>query len=227
LYDLLGVPKSANSEDIRKAYLIRTRVVHPDRFNRAQQAAEWLQANDMLRELNGAYEVLSDPAKRANYDASLSGAQSQSRSRKAEEPTQTRTESSSSAPPDASVPKDGAVEGFLQLCRNIWLTCWQQIQGGADDHAAKLLALKTAHADYRRRASPWLSTILESYSGNPPVLAQARNAAAGCLSSLAGGFIGIDDLDRAQALALKAASLVSDDEKLEAKVKGQLVISLL
>ena len=144
LYDLLGVSKSADSEDIRKAYLIRTRVVHPDRFNRAQQAAEWLQANDMLRELNGAYEVLSDPAKRAHYDASPSGTQYQPSSREAQEPTQTPTESSSSAPPGASDPKDGAIERFLQLCRNIWLTCWQHIQGGPDDRAARLRALNTA-----------------------------------------------------------------------------------
>lgn len=131
LYDLLGVPKSADGEDIRKAYLIRTRVVHPDRFNRAQQAAEWLQANDMLRELNGAYEVLSDPAKRAHYDANLSEAQSQPRSREAEGPTDTGSQSSSSASPEgASDPKDGAVERFLQLCHYIRLTCWQQIQPG-------------------------------------------------------------------------------------------------
>jgi curved DNA-binding protein CbpA len=223
LYDLLGVPKSADGEEIRKAYLIRTRVVHPDRFNRAQQAAEWLQANDMLRELNGAYEVLSDPAKRARYDASLGGAQSQPRSRKAEEPTHTGSESSSSAPPEGtSDPKDGAVEGFLQLCHFIWLTCWQQIQAGPSDRTARLLALKAAYADYKRRASPRLSIILEKYRGNTPVVTKARNAAARCLSSLAGGFIGVDDLDRAQTLALEALLLIFGDEKLEAQVKGQI-----
>jgi hypothetical protein len=82
--------------------------------------------------------------------------------------------------------------------------------------------LGAACTDYRRRASPWLSIILENYRGNTPVIAQARNAAASCLSSLAGGFIGVDDLDRAQTLAGEALVLIFDDEKLEAKVKGQL-----
>lgn len=223
LYDLLGVSKSAADEEIRKAYLLRTRVVHPDRFNRAQQSAEWLQANDMLRELNGAYEVLSDPARRAHYDASLTEAQSRPRPRAAREPTHAGSESSSSPPPeDASDPKDGTVERFLQLCRYIWLTCWQQIQTGPSDRSARLLVLRAACADYKRRASPWLSIILENYRGNTPVIAQARNAAASCLSSLAGGFIGVDDLDRAQTLAGEALVLIFDDEKLEAKVKGQL-----
>ncbi len=88
----------------------------------------------MLRELNGAYEVLSDPDKRAHYDASVVEKQSQPRSREAEDSTYTGSGSPSSAPlEDASDPNEGAVERFLQLCHHIWLTCWQQIQAGPDD----------------------------------------------------------------------------------------------
>jgi len=63
---------------------------------------------------------------------------------------------------------------------------------------------------------------MENHRGNTPVIAQVRNAAAKCLSALAGGFIGVDDLDNAQTLALEALPLVFDDERLEAEVKGQL-----
>jgi len=223
LYDLLGVPKSADSEDIRKAYLIRTQVVHPDRFNRAQQAAEWLQANDMLRELNEAYGVLSDPAKRARYDSSFAEAGPGRHSGEAEEPAHPGSEPASSSPrgsePD---PNGGAVEGFPQLCRDIWLTCWQQIQAGPGDAAKRLLAFEAAYTDYQRRASPWLPIILDNHRGNTPAIVRARNAAAQCLSSLAGGFIGADDLDRAQTLVAEALPLVFDDEELGSKLKGQL-----
>jgi len=98
LYDLLGVPSAASFEEIRKAYLNRVRVVHPDRFNRAQQTAEWHEANSMLRELNEAYRILSDPERRARYDAGADQVESETRGRtwRTGEDTQPRKESSHS-----------------------------------------------------------------------------------------------------------------------------------
>jgi curved DNA-binding protein CbpA len=221
LYDLLGVPGTADSEDIRRAYLLRMRVVHPDRFNRVQQPAEWLQANDMLRELNAAYEILSDPARRARYDASISqtGSGRRQGSGEAAGPKRPPAEPSGHG---TSSPNEGDIERFLQLCQSIRLTCWQKIQTGPGDGAERLIVLRAAYADYERQASPWLSIILDTHRSNTPAIAQARNAAAKCLSSLAGGFMGADDFDSAETLALKALPLVFDNEKLEAEVKGQL-----
>src|ERR1035437_1233746 len=141
-YDLLGVPRTASSEDIRRAYLIRTRVVHPDRFNRAQQAAEWFQANDMLRELNLAYEILSDPAKRARYDASVDQTESGPRDRahKAEERTHPESEPSHSAPRgNAQDPNRGAAgsgqanPGFGQAKSNARGGTASTTRGDTDD----------------------------------------------------------------------------------------------
>ena len=70
-YDLLGVNVSATQEEIRKAYLLRVRVLHPDRFDPHRQPVEWRQANEMLRELNEAYAVLGDREKRAQYDPTV------------------------------------------------------------------------------------------------------------------------------------------------------------
>jgi hypothetical protein len=221
LYNLLGVPRDADSEDIRRAYLIRMRVVHPDRFNRARQPAEWLQANDMLRELNEAYEILSDPTMRDRYDASIgqAGSARRQRSPEADEPKGADYNSSGDSAPNRN---GGAVGEFVHLCRDIRLTCWQQIQRGSGDRAARLLVLDAAYADYERRVSPWLSVIVENYQSNTPVITRVRNAAAGCLSSLAGGFIGVDDLKSAQALVIKALPLVFDDIRLEAELTAQL-----
>ncbi len=60
-YDLLGVPRSASDEDIKKAFRRLAMEYHPDR-NRRNGAAE------KFKEVNEAYQVLSNPQKRSAYD---------------------------------------------------------------------------------------------------------------------------------------------------------------
>jgi hypothetical protein len=68
LYHVIGVTQTATQSEIRQAYLIRSKLLHPDRFDQQSQRAEWLLANEMLKELNHAFSVLRDPASRATYD---------------------------------------------------------------------------------------------------------------------------------------------------------------
>lgn len=63
-YAALGVPKDASSEEIRGAYRRLAKQWHPDRNSRAD-------AGDQFRRIQEAYEVLSDPVLRAEYDRSL------------------------------------------------------------------------------------------------------------------------------------------------------------
>lgn len=61
LYEVLGVSKNATEEEIKKAFRKQARELHPD-VNKAEDAEE------KFKELNEAYDVLSDPNKRAQYD---------------------------------------------------------------------------------------------------------------------------------------------------------------
>ena len=60
-YDVLGVPRDADPDAIKRAYRRLAKQYHPD----ANKAPD---AEARFKEINEAYEVLSDPQKRATYD---------------------------------------------------------------------------------------------------------------------------------------------------------------
>ena len=61
-YEVLGVDKGADEATIKKAFRKLAREYHPD-VNPGDKNAE-----AKFKELNDAYEVLSDPQKKAQYD---------------------------------------------------------------------------------------------------------------------------------------------------------------
>jgi curved DNA-binding protein len=60
-YDILGVSRDASKEDIQRAYRKLARKFHPDLNKEAG-------SDEKFKEINEAYEVLKDPAKREKYD---------------------------------------------------------------------------------------------------------------------------------------------------------------
>jgi DnaJ-class molecular chaperone len=65
-YEVLGVEENADDSEIKKAYRSLSFKHHPDRCQDENSGA-------IMQQLNEAYEVLRDPAKRQQYDAELQG----------------------------------------------------------------------------------------------------------------------------------------------------------
>ena len=63
-YETLGVEPTASEEDIKDAYRQMMKIIHPDRNPNNPQAEAW------AKRVNAAYEVLSHPGRRAEYDRS-------------------------------------------------------------------------------------------------------------------------------------------------------------
>src|ERR1051326_3032810 len=62
-YKILGVPRSASDDEIRKAFRTLALKYHPD------VAKDKKGAEEKFKEINEAYEVLGDAGKRKKYDA--------------------------------------------------------------------------------------------------------------------------------------------------------------
>lgn len=69
-YNLLGISPEATTQEIKKAYHKKMKEYHPDRHQSSE--FDWVksQAETMTRQLKDAYDVLSDPESRQNYDRS-------------------------------------------------------------------------------------------------------------------------------------------------------------
>ncbi|MBD3638039.1 MAG: DnaJ domain-containing protein [Crocinitomicaceae bacterium] len=63
-YEILQVDENASTEEIKKAYRKLSKVLHPDLHDNSKES------NVMFNLLHDAYETLSDPVKRSNYDLS-------------------------------------------------------------------------------------------------------------------------------------------------------------
>ena len=66
-YDLLGVQPNATPTEIKKAYRTKARIIHPDRHP-AKEKNTW---EKRFQDVQEAYEILSNPLTRKEYDEYL------------------------------------------------------------------------------------------------------------------------------------------------------------
>ncbi|QLL33853.1 hypothetical protein HG536_0F01780 [Torulaspora globosa] len=70
-YKILGIPESASSKQIRKAYLDFTKKYHPDKQGQLSEEEE-NKVHEKMSQINEAYETLYDDQKRREYDQARS-----------------------------------------------------------------------------------------------------------------------------------------------------------
>jgi uncharacterized protein YjbI with pentapeptide repeats len=73
-YEVLGVESTATAEEIKEAYRNKAKELHPDKLIGVNETVRKL-AEEQLKELNHAYEILSDADKKREYDAELNNLQ--------------------------------------------------------------------------------------------------------------------------------------------------------
>ncbi len=69
-YAILGLSPDASLDEIKRAYRVRAREAHPDRFSHMGDTAE-TEATALMADLNEAYAALSNPDQKREYDLEL------------------------------------------------------------------------------------------------------------------------------------------------------------
>jgi tetratricopeptide (TPR) repeat protein len=70
-FELLDVPRNADTKQIKRAYFSLSKVYHPDRYFRANLGDYSIRLERIFRKLVEAYELLSDPATRAEIERTM------------------------------------------------------------------------------------------------------------------------------------------------------------
>ena len=90
-HELLGVTRSSDAKEIKRAYFALSKKFHPDRYYRQRIGSFKTSLENVFKKLAEAYELLSDPTTRAEIERSLAQAPPPKAAQAAPKPTPTDT----------------------------------------------------------------------------------------------------------------------------------------
>jgi hypothetical protein len=129
-YQILGILETASQEDIRQAYLQLALIWHPDRH--AGESPERIAiATACFKEIGEAYGILSDPAKKADYDWRLRGCRVSPQPRSSR-PSGPSASAAAAARPSSSASGNGRSDSSYSRARN-WGTAYGPQSGRATE----------------------------------------------------------------------------------------------
>ena len=111
-YKILGLPTKASAEEIKRAYRKQAKRWHPDLNSSSEASSQFVRINE-------AYEILSDPRKRAVYDN-----KQRVRARDAAAMAGRRQQRPHLMKPAAELPGEGCIAGPAG-CERWWRWCFQ------------------------------------------------------------------------------------------------------
>jgi len=161
-YRLLGVSATTDAKDIKRAYFALAKLYHPDRFFRKDVGALKPKIDAIFAAMSNALETLTDPDRRATYDAYLRDVLKTRITRRNAESLEARGDFRAAAEIWARVIESLPTDAYVHYRYAYALLRARASFDGASAAAARAIELDPTRAEYRiTAASLYLATGLE------------------------------------------------------------------
>ena len=152
-YRLLGVAATSDTRHIKRAYFALAKLYHPDRFFRKDVSALRPKIDAVFAAMTNALETLTDPERRATYDAYLRDVLQTRLTRRNAEALEARKEFAAAAEVWARVVESLPTDAYVQHRLAYALLCARRSFEIAIAAATRAIELDPTRAEYRMTAA--------------------------------------------------------------------------
>lgn len=190
-YQILEISQTATNEEIKKQYRFLSQAWHPDKFPNAEQKAK---AEEKIKAINEAYNVLGNPSKRKEYDESM-GFQQEKKSENSSQPKPNDTNARNDKKDTKENPssKSHLPWAFIISAASLFIVC-VGVYSFLSSEAPQNVYLTPTHAIFPTNTSMPLQVATGENANIAPVEADTLSDSEKMMLVPAGEFkIGIND----------------------------------